>query len=275
MALKAIVDAEELQTIPEAIQKEYTERDGAFYLNVAPVTMKDAEGKERKLALEDVTGLKDALAAERTRAETLERTVKTFEGIDDPKAAKEALAKVKEWGEVPPDEKVKKQLEATKEQLESRYRGEIETLTRRVGEQQAANEKLQQESSRLVLDNAASAALSKVGVLPEAHNMMVEQIRQNARCRKVEANGRTRYVVEIFDDRGNVRITNNSNSTDPMGIEELAKEMKAGQYAFAFKGTQAAGSGAGSAGRVNLPAGVANLDPVERLKAARRAEVGV
>jgi hypothetical protein len=104
--------------------------------------------------------------------------------------------------------------------------------------------------------------------------MMVEQIRNMARCRKVEVNGQTRYVIDVFDDHGNVRITNNSNSTDPMGVEELTKEMKAGKYAFAFKGTQAAGSGAGSAGGVRLPAGAANLDPVERLKAARRVEAG-
>ena len=234
MALTAVLSAQEWQTIPETLQQEYAERDGAYYLNVAPVTIKDAEGKERKLALEDVTGLKDALAAERTRADTLDRTVKTFEGIEDPKAAREALAKVKEWGEVPPDEQYKKQLEATKEQLESRYRGEIEALTRWVSEHKADTERLQLESSRLVLDNAASAALTKVGVLPEAHDMMVERIRSMARCRKADFNGQAKYVVEVLDEHGNVRITNSSNSTDPMGLEELGKEMKAGKYAFAL-----------------------------------------
>jgi hypothetical protein len=273
MALRAVVTADEFKTVPEVLQKEYVERDGAYFLNVTPATIKDAEGKEHKLALEDVTGLKDALAAERTKAGELEKKVKTFDGIEDPNAAKEALAKIKEWGEVPPDEKYKKQLEATKEQLESRYRGEIETLNARVKEQQVATERLQQESSRLVLDNAASAALTKAGVLHEAHDMMVELIRSMAQCTKAEVNGQARYQIKVLDDRGNVRITSASNSTDPMGLEELAKEMKAGKYGFAFKGTQAAGSGAGSAGGTRLPAGIQNLDPVERLKAARRTEV--
>jgi hypothetical protein len=95
------------------------------------------------------------------------------------------------------------------------------------------------------------------------------------RCRKVQISGQTRHQIDVLDERGNVRITTSSNSTDPMGIEELTKEMKTGKYAFAFKGTQAAGSGAGNAGGVKLPPGAANLDPVERLKAARRAQAGV
>jgi hypothetical protein len=273
MALQAVLTAEELKAIPDVLQKEYVERDGAFYLSVTPVTIKDAQGKERKLALEDVTGLKDALAVERTKVQELGVKLAPFEGIEDPQAAKEALAKVKEWGDAPPDEKVKKQIEATKEQLETRYRGELETLTNRVKEHQAANEKLQAESSQLVLDNAASAALGRVGVLPEAHDMMADAIRKMSRCRKVEVGGQMKYGTEVLDEHGNVRITNMSNSTAPMGFDELAKEMKAGRFAFAFKGTQAAGSGAGSAaGKAALPAGYANLDPVERLKAARRAE---
>jgi hypothetical protein len=275
MAMKAVLTAEELNALSETFQKEYVEREGAYYLNVTPVTIKDAEGKERKLALEDVTGLKDALAAERTRTGELEKKLHQFDGIEDAKAAQEAIAKVKEWGDAPPDEKLKKQIEASKEQLESRYRGEIEALTKRVNEQKGVADRLQQESNRLVLDNAASSALTKLDVLPDAHEMLVEKIRQMCRCRKVEINGQTQYQIDVFDDKGNIRITNSSNSTDPMGIEELTKEMKTGKYAFAFKGTQAAGSGAGSTGGTRLPANMANLDPVERLKAARRAQMGL
>jgi hypothetical protein len=272
MAVKPVVTAEELKSLSEDFQKEYVEREGAYFLNVAPVTIKGADGKERKLALEDVTGLKDALAEERTKVQELGRQVKRFEGITDPQAALEALTKVKEWGDAAPDEQYKKQLEATKEQLESRYRGELEALTAKVKEGQSTIEKLQSESNDLVLQNAASTALTKAGVLPDAHDMMVEQICKTARCRKVDFNGKPRHVVEVFDERGNVRITNMSNSTDPMGLDELAKELKAGRHAFAFKGIPAAGSGAGSAGSVHLPPGVADLDPVERLKAARRAQ---
>ena len=58
-----------------------------------------------------------------------------------------------------------------------------------------------------------------------------------------------------------------------MSIDDLAAEMKAGKYAFGFKGTQAQGSGAGSSGSVKLPANLANLPPVERLKAARRMQI--
>ncbi|MCL5282841.1 MAG: hypothetical protein M1376_23400, partial [Planctomycetes bacterium] len=58
MALKALVSPEELQTLGAPLQKEYSWRDGRYYLSVLPVTLRGPDGKERTIALEDVTGLK-------------------------------------------------------------------------------------------------------------------------------------------------------------------------------------------------------------------------
>jgi len=248
MALKAILNKDEFQALPEALRKEYVEREGAFWLDVTPTEVKDSGGKVRKVALEDVTGLKDALSKERTNVETLTAQVKRFEGIEDPAAAMEAIKKIKEWGTANPDEKIKKQIEATTAQLESRYRGEIEALNKKLKDRDTQLTQAQSDTDRLVLDSAASAALSKLEVLPEAHDLLVREIRQASRPKRVEVNGEVRHQIEVLDANGNVRITNKSNSTDPMTVDELAAEMKAGRYAFSFKGTGAAGSGGSTGG---------------------------
>jgi hypothetical protein len=275
MALKARLTPDEFNTLPEHFKTEYKEQDGVYCLAVDPVTYKDAEGKEQTLALENVTGLKTALSRERTAAAELAKQLKAYEGVPDPEAAKVALQKVKEWGEADPSEKLKKQLEAVKEQFEQRFRGEITGLTTRLAAEQKANEQLIEDTKRLVIDNAASAALTKFGVIPEAHESMVREIREVCRARRVEAAGKLQHHIEIMDAGGNIRITNAPNSTDPMGMEELVKEMRAGRFAYAFKATQAQGSGGGSGTNVKLTAETKNLDPVERLKLARRAQAGV
>ena len=275
MALKARLTPEEFTAVSEHLRPEYREQDGAFYLTVEPAAFKDTEGKEQTIALENVTGLKSALSKERTAATELARQLKAFEGITDAEAAKAALQKVKEWGEADPSEKLKKQLEAVKEQLEQRYLGEITGLSNRLAAEQKAKEHLIEDTNRLIIDHAASAALTKLGVIPEAHDSMVKEIREACRARRIETGGKVRHQIEITDASGNVRITNASNSTDPMGVEELVKEMRAGRFAYAFKATQAQGSGASSSGGVKLPPSMADLPPVERLKAARRAQAGV
>lgn len=274
MALKARLTQEEFKALGEPYAREYFEHNGAYVLDVTPAVFNDANGKEVKIALEDVTGLKNALSAERSNVSELTRQLKIFEGIEDPEAAKAALQKVKEWGEAGPEEKLKKQLEAAKEQIEQRFRGEITTLTQRLASEQKEKDQLIEDTNRLVIDNAASSALTKVDVLPEAHDTMVKEIRQQCRARRIEVNGKVRHAIDILDGNGNVRITNASNSTDPMAVEELTKEMKAGRFAFAFKGTQAQGSGASTPTGMRLSADLSKLSPVERLKAVRRAQAG-
>ncbi|MCL5280481.1 MAG: hypothetical protein M1376_11300, partial [Planctomycetes bacterium] len=250
------------------LQKEYSWRDGRYYLSVLPVTLRGPDGKERTIALEDVTGLKIALSQERTTTHNLARQLRAFEGIDDPQAARNALAQVREWARAGSGEKYRKQLELTEQQIENHYRNTIETLTRRSAAARQENEQLLAQMHRLVIDGAAAAALLRQGVLPEAQDLLAEQIRQRCRCRRVEEAGRKAWRIEVLDAQGNVRITNASGSTDSMGMEELVGEMKAGQYAFAFQGPPVRGQGG-----QNRPGQAENSkpSPVERLKLVRRA----
>ncbi len=272
MALKAIVNKDEFQALPELLRKEYVEREGAYWLEVTATEFKGGDGKTHKAALEDVTGLKDALSKERTNVEQLTAQVKRFEGIEDPKAALDAIAKVKEWGTANPDEKIKRQIEATTAQLEARYRNEIEALNKKLKDGQSELTRAQTDTDRLVLDSAASAALSKLEVLPEAHDLLVREIRQASRAKRVEVNGEVRHQVEVLDTQGNVRITSKSNSTDPMTVDELAAEMKAGRYAFGFKATQAAGGGGSNAGGKRAYAGqdLTKLSGPQLMEAGRK-----
>jgi hypothetical protein len=274
MALKARLTQEEFKGLAEPLAKEYVQRDGAYVLDVSPAKYSDANGKEITIALEDVTGLKNALSMERSNVGELTQKLKAFERITDPDAALAALAKIKEWGEAGPDDKVKKQLDAAKEHLEQRFRGEITTLTTRLTTEQKEKEQLIEDTKRLVMDNAASTELTKTDVLPEALETMVREIRDQCRAKRVMVDGKVVYSVEVIDRNGNVRITNRSNSTDPMGLDELVKEMKAGRWAYAFKGTQAQGSGASTPNGTRITGDLSKLSPVERMKAARRAQVG-
>lgn len=270
MALKAVISPEEFQTLGELLQRQYVPRDDRYYLCVLPATFRDQDGRQRMLALEDVADLKLALGKERTTIGELTERLKAFEGIDDPQAARQALAQVQEWTKTGPSQKTEKQMEAIKQQLECQYRNRIEALTRRVAAARQENEQLAATAQRLRIEGAATAALTRLGVLPEAHGAMVEQIHRMCRCRRVEAGGKSQWRIEVLDGHGNVRISNTTGSLEPMNMEELVGEMKAGSYAFAFQGQQPQGSNRcnGRAQSESL-----GLSPVERLKFARRASV--
>ena len=263
-----MISGEEFGTLSEPLQKEYQWRDGRYYLNALPATFPGPDGKERTIALEDVTGLKIALSQERTTTHRLARQLQALEGIDDPQAARSALAKVREWAGARSDEKHRKLLELTEQQIENHYRSAIETLTRRIAAARQEKEQLVAQMHQLVIEGAAAATLLRHGVLPDAKDLLVEQIRRSCRGRRVEEAGRNAWRIEVLDAQGNVRITSASGSIDPMDLEELVGEMKAGQYAFAFQGQSVRGYGS-----QNRPghADSLKLAPVERLKLARRA----
>ncbi len=268
MALKTVVSPEEFQSLHEPIQQQYVPRDGKYYLDVLPATAGGQDGRERTITLEDVTALKAALSKERTAVAELTQRLNTYEGIDDPQAARQAIARVREWARSGSDKKLAQQ-QMAEQQMEDQYRSVVETLNRRLAAARQETERLAAEMQGLVIEGKATAALTRLGVRPAAQEALREMIRQSCRCRRVEVNGEGRWLVEVSDGNGNVRITNARGSFEPMGVEELIEEMKAGQYAFAFEDQQAESRGATERG----PGVTDSLSPVERLKLARRASV--
>jgi len=109
----------------------------------------------------------------------------------------------------------------------------------------------------------------RLGVRPAAQEALMEMIRQRCQCRRVEVDGEARWLVEVLDGNGNVRISNAMGSFEPMGVEELIEDMKAGRYAFAFEDERVESRGATDHG----PGVTVGLSPVERLKLARRTSV--
>ena len=167
MTLKAVVSPEEFHALGEPLRAQYVQRDGRYFLDVIAVTY-EQNGKETTLAVENVGDPRLALSRARTTARELTKQLKAFDGIDDPQAAINAMAMVREWENASPDARLTKQLETSEQQLESQFRAKIEALKDRIAAKGREKERLAAEIDRLVIDSAASNVLRKLGVLPEA-----------------------------------------------------------------------------------------------------------
>ncbi len=129
MALAAVINQEAFDSLNESIKSEYKKQDdGKFILDVTPVN---------DFALENVSGLKSALSAERAKVGDLQGKLTAFEGIDAGKA-KDALKKVEDMVNWKSDDKVKEQIELIKKQLSEKHAGELgakdETLKKHVAQ---------------------------------------------------------------------------------------------------------------------------------------------
>lgn len=255
MALAAIIQENVFNGLAEDLKKEYKKQsDGTFLLDVAPVG---------DFALENVKGLKTALASERTTVANLTKQVEAFKDIDIEKA-KSALKKVEEMANWKPDDKVREQIEAIKTQLTEKHKGEMSA-------KESAIQKTITQLQKVMIDAAAIKSLTEV---KGSVDLLLPHIRNTTRMRQTDTGD---FVVEVIGTDGNARISPAAGSTSPMTIAELVAEMKATPtYAPAFEGTGASGTGAhgGQRGNGNA-AGIdfSKLNPTERMKKAR--ELGI
>lgn len=225
MALAAIID--NLDSVAENIRPEYKPAPGGkgFILDVTPVGT---------VSLEDVGNLKKALTTERAAAKQASEKLKLFEGID-PEAARGALEKVSELGNLTLDQKVEQQLKIREQQLEQKHKTSVDKLS---GELKEATGQLEKN---LVTSVATTALAAKKGSV----ELLLPHVKSQTRMRKIDGVG---YVTEILDSQGNPRISPSSGSTALMTIEELVDEMSASDaYSRAFDASGATGSGATTA----------------------------
>jgi hypothetical protein len=227
MALAAVLDS--VESLAPDIAKEYKldEKSKKYILDVTGTKVGDKSMYE----LVDTSGLKSALEKERTEAKNLKDAVKAFEGLDA-KEARQALIKVEEMKNWTPDEKVKAQLEATKNDLLKQHNAEKAELATKVGKLSGA---LKQN---LVIASATKAITDAKG----SPTLLLPHVEKFVRLREDGDN----FVVEILGPEGNVRVDSQGN---PLGIPQFVEELKGhADFARAFDASGAAGTGAGGGG---------------------------
>jgi len=235
MALAAIIKQEIFDGLKDEIKAEYKKRDdGTFILDVTPTN---------NFALEDVKGLKDALGSERAAHTEADKKLKAFDGLDIDKA-KAALAKVEEMANWKPEDKVKEQIEAIKNQLTEKHQGEL-------GKKEESMKKLTGQLEKVMIEAAAIKAIAEN---KGSSALLLPHVKSATRMRQTD---KGEFMVEVVGEDGNARISPATGSTAPMSITELVAEMKTQEtFAPAFEGSGASGSGASGSSGTQVKNGV-------------------
>jgi hypothetical protein len=224
MAIPARASEADIAKLPDVVRAEYAKgADGFFYPQITPVA---------GYALENVEGLKNGLSAERETSRQHEKRLKAFEGITDPDAARNALAKVGEMASWKPEQKVKEQIDEITRQLVEKHGGERAKL-------EAERAELETLLAGEVVVARATAALAKQKGNVE---LLLPHVVKNARM--LREHGRVRVMLVSADGKTPI-LTKKANDTSEMGFDEYVELMKSNPtYAAGFDGTDASGSGA-------------------------------
>lgn len=238
MALKAIIET--LDDVPDPFREHYVERTDdqgkkSYILGV------DAVGG---YSLDDVSGLKTALGAERGVTEKMRQELarfgsawdkdkKTWTHSLDPEKAREAIARLEEIGSFDPEKEADKiakaRVDAATQQLVQKHGEEIKA-------KEARERALVNTVDELLRQQKATAALAEAGGSVE---LLLPHVLKYTRT--VEGDG-GKFRVEVIDGDGNVRIADASGT--PMDIGGLVKEMRdSSTFGRAFDGEGASGSG--------------------------------
>lgn len=225
--LAAKIDKAKFDSLSDVLKKEYKiQDDGTYLLDVSPV-----DG----FALENAESLRTALSRERTNKETLQSKLDKF-GDLDPVKAKDALTKIGEMANWTPEQKVKEQIDTVKNQLAEKHTGEKTALEGKL-------KKLTQQLEKIMIDAEASRAIAEQ---KGSIQLLLPHVRASTRMRETDKGD---YVVEVLNDKGEVRLSPAAGSTAPMTVEELVTAMKTQTtFAPAFAGSGASGSGASGGG---------------------------
>jgi len=228
--LKAVVT--DLTTVDEAHRAFYVERNGKFYVNITPT-----EGFE----LDNVSGLKTALGAERNNVAVLKEQYKPYEGLDA-NAARTALERVAAFGEITPDaaktaietaarltalDPVKEadkiantKLETLKAQLQAQFTLRETELTTKVTGQEGTINSLTGQLQTLVRDNEIKSELAKLNPLDDARDAIELLAGKSVRTKMVEG----KVTVEVLDVNNNPRIKDVQGT--PFTIADLLAEVR-------------------------------------------------
>lgn len=213
MALALIVDA--IDSVPEALRGEYTEKDGKFHLNV--------EGIEKSFVPRDVhKKSNDEAAQRRHQLSAWEKLGKTPEEI----AA--LLAEIENEG----TEKLKK-------------KGDFEALMKQHQDKSAKREKELQDELNAARASERSAivgerlisALTKAGVTEEGTELLPDRLANRIKFETVDG----KRVLKIMQADGETPMAG-SGADGTATLDDLAKEAVT-KYPSLFKGEGRGGGG--------------------------------
>ena len=221
-----------LDGLSEDEAKHYVEKDGEFVLGVKSVN---------GLELANVQGLRNTVKTLRGEKESLESTVKNFDGVD-PISAKDALAKVKQIEEgqyeFDKDEAFNKRLESERNKMAQKHTAEIDGVKNE-------NQTLRSQLKTIFVDNVATTAISqkKANVrllLPHMVSRMdVEEFEPG------------KFRTMILDKDGQKDIDGQGQS---VSVDSLMSEMEL-DFPEAFPGPGSSGLGGGDDKKGGDPAG--------------------
>lgn len=247
MALKARITADEHGKLNDAIKAEYVkdEASGMFALSVTEV-----DG----WTLDNPTNLRNAIKAERKRADDAEAKSKAFEGLD-PSKARDALTQIEKLNAGELDDKAKRQIESHKRQLEEKHAAEVAPLKVQLAER----DKL---IDSLTIDRAIADASGAVQLIEGGRDLLAAQVKSKGMVRRVQgANGQPE--VRVFGDDGVECVTKEPGKTGPMTVRELfTSELKRaypGLYVVSDKSGSGADAGGSKRGTTNKTEGMSTL----------------
>lgn len=241
MPLPAVLSAESLATLPEAIRSQYVPEGDQFRLDVTP-----AAGFE----LAAVALLKSALQKERDAIKELKQKQKAletqYEGLD-PVKAREALGKLDEIASWDPERKLKEHKQHFEQQTAQRYEVESKKLTEKFTSQLTAREQearaLQAQLESHLIGSSATKAITEAR---GAVSLLLPIVKAKTKVIKTEDG---HFNAVVLDDAGQVRLSPKASSTAHMTVDELVAELRGmPEFERAFEGTGSSGGGGGSGG---------------------------
>ena len=227
--------------IPEGMDQFYTEVNGMFLLDVD-----EAEGYK----LDNPSQLKKTIQDVRKERDEAQAALKSFEGIGDPKAALEAMAKLKELGDIEGmdlSEKIKEGVAQHKADLTTKFENDRLKLEQKSKQDldslQGRYDTLFSQYQKTVVDSAARRALQEHGGNPE---LLLEKILARSKA-KINDDG----TVDVFlqGDDGHPMMSGEPGNTDNMSIDEYVRSLKNNKnlsVAFGSSGASGSGTTAGS-----------------------------
>lgn len=243
---------EKIEDVAEALRSNYVAKDGKFHLDVT--------------GIEDTTGLKTALAAERQAVKDAKKAAKDlqdqFAGID-PVAVREMMKRLEGDGEAAliaagkVDEVVAKRTEKLQKDLQKKVE---EALTA----QKAADARAKKFEQR-VLDNHIRMAAASAGL----HTHAIE-----------DALFRARSMFSLNEDGEAIQLGSDGtpvlgkDGKTPFSPKEWLESMKETAPHWYPAGSSGSGAGGGGKGTKGNGKDLSHLPPAARMAAARAAGAG-
>lgn len=236
MPLKAIVS--DINQIDEAHRPLYVAKDGKFILDVAPT-----DGYE----LDNITGLKSALGAERQAKSDLEARIKAFEGLD-PTAVRKTLTDFENLSKIDPEKEADR---LAAEKIKTREALLTAEFEKKLNPLQDTVQRRESQIKKLLVDNAISISLGALNPLDDARDAIALLAAQSMRVKEI--NGE--FAVQVVDEAGNPRIKDVHGS--PMGVADYLTELREKRPSL-FKADSKSGAGMSPGGGAGHQSSSAN-----------------